>query len=125
MNDLANMIFYSKMHRTFASHDPVPWVPPEKITSLAAPSISLISVPGSDVRVTGPFRQALKPLLVQFGIEDAQPGKVILLCMTLQLPMIKQYHPETEVLLKDAFQAISQSGLRTVTIPFFDCKCII
>ncbi|KAL9620605.1 MAG: hypothetical protein Q9160_004859 [Pyrenula sp. 1 TL-2023] len=108
------------MHRTFASHDPVPSVPPENITSLTAPSISLISVPGSDVRVTGPFRQALKPLLTQYRIEDAQPGKVILLCMTLQLPMIKQYHPETEVLLKDAFQAVGQSSLRTVAIPFFD-----
>ena len=110
------------MHKTFAAHDPVPAIPPEDITSVAKQNISFISVPGSDVRVTGPFRQALKPLLVRYGIEDTQPGKVTLPCITMQIPVIKRYHPEMVVVLQDAFQAESQSGIRTVTVPFFDCE---
>ena len=103
-------------------HNPVRRIAPEDISSVMKPSISLISVPGSDVRVTGPFRQALKPLLVQYGIEDTQPGKVILPCLTMQIPVIQRYHPWMEVVLKDAFQAESQSSLRTVSIPFFGCE---
>lgn len=84
-------------------------------------SVSFISVPGTDVRVTGHFRRCLAPLLQMYGIEAA-PGRVILPCISMQIPIIKQYHPEMEVVLKDAFQTDTQSSLRTTTIPFYECK---
>lgn len=85
-------------------------------------SISFISVPGDDVRVTGQFRQALAPLAQYYGIENVQPGRVILPCITMQIPIIQQYHPEMKVILKDAFHADTQSSLRTTTVPFYECK---
>lgn len=110
------------MHRSFAAKDPVPHIAPKDISSLMNHSISLISVPGSEVRVTGPCRQAMKPLPSQFGLDHKYPGQVILPCVTMQIPVIQHYHPEVKVLVKDAFNADTQSSLRTITIPFSDCE---
>lgn len=100
----------------------MPTILPKDISSMMKHSISFISVPGADVRVTGHFRRALTPLAQYYGIDLAQPGRVILPCITMQIPIIRQYHPEMEVILKDAFQADTQSSLRTTTVPFYDCK---
>jgi hypothetical protein len=110
------------MHRAFSTEDPLPKIPPENITSLNKHSISLISVPGSDVRTSGPFRKTIEPLLSQYGLSNRKPGTMILPCLTMQIPVIKKYHPKMEVAVKDAFQFQTQSSLRTMTIPFFDCK---
>jgi len=110
------------MHRAFSAHDPMPKISPENISSLMTHSISLISVPGSDVRISGPLRKVLAPLLEKYGLDNRQPGKAIIPCATMQIPIIKNFHPKMEVLVKDAFKFETQSSLRTVTIPFFDCK---
>lgn len=110
------------MHRSFSASDPVPNIPPERISSLMRHSISLISVPGSEVRVTGPCQEALRPLLSQFGLDRKQPGVVVLPCVTMQIPVIKHFHPSMQVLHKDALVADTQSSLRTITIPFSDCE---
>lgn len=86
-------------------------------------SVSFISVPGSDIRVTGHFRRCLAPLAQFYGISNI-PGRVVLPCITMQIPIIEQYHPEMEVILRDAFQTDTQSSLRTTTIPFYDCKAL-
>lgn len=86
-------------------------------------SISIISIPGSEVRVTGPCQLAMRPLLSHFGLDVKQPGVVIFPCVTMQIPVIKHYHPNMQVLFKDALVADTQSSLRTITIPFSDCEC--
>jgi hypothetical protein len=111
-----------EMHRAFSAQDPMPKIPPENISSLMTHSLSLISVPGTDVRISGPLRQILKPLLDQHGLDNNRPGNVIIPCVTMQVPAMKQFHPDMEVLVEDAFKFQTQSSLRTVTIPFFDCK---
>lgn len=110
------------MHCAFATQDPMEKVPPQEIPSLMTHSISLISVPGTDVIIFGPYRDALAPLLEQYGLDTRQRGEVILPCVTLQIPVIKKYHPNMKVIVKDAFKYRTQSSFRTVTVPGSNCK---
>lgn len=109
------------MHRSFRAEECMEPVLPENISSMMRHSISFISVPGSDVRVTGHFRRCLASLAQYYGIEN-RPQQVILPCITMQIPIIRQYHPQMEVIKEDAFVTDTQSSLRTLTVPFYDCK---
>lgn len=112
----------AQMHRSFRTEEwCMPKILPQDIPTMMRHSVSFISVPGTDVRITGHFRRCLAPLLQMYGIE-AVPGRVVLPCISMQIPIIQQYHPEMEVVLKDAFQTDTQSSLRTTTIPFYECK---
>ncbi|CAN8103030.1 unnamed protein product [Discula destructiva] len=38
----------------------------------------------------------------------------------MQIPVIRKYHPQMEVIMENAFEADTQSSLRTLTVPFYD-----
>lgn len=105
------------MHRSLFAQEATKQIEPKDIGSLMDASISLIKVPGSEVRINGLFRRTLQPLLQRYGLDAFEAGQVIIPCLTIQIPAIKEHFPSAKVMVENALVGRTQSSLRTVSVP--------
>ncbi|KAJ5097169.1 IucC family-domain-containing protein [Penicillium angulare] len=105
------------LHKTCLPRAPLEPITPEDIPGLLSPEITFISVPRSELRVTGPFEQLLEPLLQSLKIpqEPNQDDRIIVPCFTRQLPGIVSIFPQTRRIqsIPDACRA--QISMRSVS----------
>jgi hypothetical protein len=90
---------------------------PEHIPEMIAPSLSFISIPRSDMRVSGPFKTTLEPLLQKLEIPSpTDKNTLIVPCLTRQIPAILQLFGKATVIAERASIAAAQASMRTVTL---------
>ncbi|OAA35706.1 Aerobactin siderophore biosynthesis, IucA/IucC [Beauveria brongniartii RCEF 3172] len=84
------------LHKTCFAQPPLSPIMPDDIPGLLSPELSFLSVPRSELRVTGPFEELLKPLLKLLGVpaDPEKPGHIIVPCFTRQLPSITPLYPQ-------------------------------
>lgn len=80
------------------------------------PTLAFISVPRNDLRVTGHFEQELQPLLERLEIPGTTGDRMIVPCLSQQLPSIHQRFPNATVLKLIEDCADAQASMRTLTL---------
>ncbi|KAJ5947177.1 hypothetical protein N7466_000192 [Penicillium verhagenii] len=80
------------------------------------PSLAFVSVPRTDLRVTGQFEQELQPLLERLDIPKTSSDRVIVPCLCQQLPSIHQRFPAAIVLKLVTDSVEAQASLRTLSV---------
>lgn len=89
---------------------------PEDIPGMLTPSLSFVSVPRENLRLTGPFEKVLQPFLKRLKIPGTSHDKVIVPCLTQQLPSIRQRFPNATLLKSVPDCVDAQASMRTLTI---------
>ncbi|OQE80157.1 hypothetical protein PENNAL_c0047G00432 [Penicillium nalgiovense] len=88
----------------------------EDIPGMLKPTLAFISVPRTDLRVTGHFEQELQPLLERLEIPGITSDRVIVPCLSQQLSSIHQRFPNATVLKLIEDCADAQASMRTLTL---------
>jgi hypothetical protein len=105
------------MHRSCLAEPPLEQLRPFEISSLLNPTISFISVPSFELRISGPYKTLLEPLLKSQGICGGECGRTIIPCLSRQLPAIEKHFPSIHIVAVDKIKSNAQASLRTVTLP--------
>jgi len=105
------------MHRSFLAEQPLQQVHPSEIFCIKNPTLSFISVPSSEIRISGPYKTLLSPLLKNHEICGIEADRIIIPCLTRQLPAIKKHFPNAKMISADSIKANAQASIRTVTLP--------
>lgn len=88
---------------------------PDDLPEMLTPTLGFVSVPRTEMRITGPFEEKLKPLLFELNIPEAGKDKIVVPCLQQQLPAIQLYFPNA-VLLKTVSKCVdAQASIRTLT----------
>ncbi|KAF7713573.1 siderophore [Penicillium ucsense] len=83
------------LHKTCFAQAPLKPVVPDDIPEMLSPEITFLSVPRSEMRVTGPFEQLLEPLFSSLEIPKSEdPDRITVPCFTRQLPSILPLFPQ-------------------------------
>ncbi|PIA89487.1 hypothetical protein CB0940_06892 [Cercospora beticola] len=104
------------MHRACIAQPPLAELSSRDLPSLLKPQLSIIAVDSLSVRVTGPFRNLMAPLLRCFQLPPILAHEIAIPCLTRQLPVIKEYHKSTRVLIEHAVVGDAQASIRTVSL---------
>lgn len=104
------------MHRSCVSTQPLEQLLPKDAPSLLQPPMSIIALDSSETRISGPFRDLIKPLLDNFDTFSGT-NEVLLPCLSRQVPMILERFKTGRVVVQDAYIAEAQASIRTVTVP--------
>ncbi|EPS42535.1 hypothetical protein H072_3486 [Dactylellina haptotyla CBS 200.50] len=90
---------------------------PKDLPRILNPSISIISLPRSDVSIYGEFEALIRPLLKSFGVEcSTSDERIIIPYHAEQVPAILTEFPDARVIKTMAGRARAQSSTRTVSI---------
>ncbi|KAI9368037.1 IucC family-domain-containing protein [Aspergillus egyptiacus] len=103
-------------HRLCYAQAPLKPVTPEDIPGMLQPALAFVSVPRTDLRITGPFEQELQPLLERLKVPKTTDDRVVVPCLAQQLPSIQQRFPSATVLQLTADCADAQASMRTLTL---------
>ncbi|KAI2720719.1 hypothetical protein CBS147332_3959 [Penicillium roqueforti] len=103
-------------HRLCFAQAPLKPVTAADIPEMLNPTLAFVSVPRTNLRVTGHFEQELQPLLEKLEIPKTTGDRVVVPCLAQQLPSIHQRFPDTIVLKLIADCADAQASMRTLTI---------
>lgn len=88
---------------------------------MLTPGIIFLSVPRSQIQITGPYESTIHELLPKIGISSPTPDRIIVPALAQQRPAIKLRFPDVFVVGRD--RALAQASLRTVTLrPELDFK---
>jgi siderophore synthetase component len=83
---------------------------------MLTPSLAFVSVPRTDMRISGSFEETLAPLLTRLGVPTASEDRIIVPCLANQLPAVQLYFPNA-VLVKTVSQCVdAQASMRTLTV---------
>ncbi|GIC86385.1 siderophore [Aspergillus udagawae] len=105
------------LHRSCWAIPPLKPVLPEHIPEMVAPSLSFVSIPRKDMRVTGPFETTLEPLLQKLEIpKPTDENTLIVPCLTRQVPAILHHFENATVIAERSSIADAQASMRTVTL---------
>ncbi|KAL6232504.1 hypothetical protein BDW75DRAFT_242903 [Aspergillus navahoensis] len=86
-------------HRSCWAIPPLKPVLPEHIPEMIAPSLSFVSIPRKDMRVTGPVETTLEPLLQKLEIpKPTDENTLIVPCLTRQTPAILHHFENATVM---------------------------
>ncbi|KXT04176.1 hypothetical protein AC578_55 [Pseudocercospora eumusae] len=105
------------MHRSCVAQEPLAQILPSEAPTLLHPSMSIIAVDRAAVKISGPFRRLLEPLLANFDLPTVGSNDIILPCLSRQWPAIQANFPSAYILIPDALEAEAQASVRTVAIP--------
>ncbi|KAF4231520.1 hypothetical protein CNMCM8980_005309 [Aspergillus fumigatiaffinis] len=103
-------------HRLCYAQAPLDPHRPEDLPGMLTPSLAFVSVPRTDMRISGSFEETLAPLLTRLGVPTASEDRIIVPCLANQLPAVQLYFPNA-VLVKTVSQCVdAQASMRTLTV---------
>jgi uncharacterized membrane protein len=105
------------MHRTCLPQSPLQPILPSDLPSSVQPHINIIAVDSASVRISGPFRTLLAPLLHKLDLPAVKANEILIPCLTRQLPAITLRFPSARVIVRNAITASAQASIRTVVLP--------
>ncbi|KAJ5281041.1 IucC family-domain-containing protein [Penicillium angulare] len=105
------------LHKTCFSQAPLKPIVPDDIPELLSPELTFLSVPRSELKVTGAFEQLIEPLLKSVGVptEPEQLDHVIVPCFTRQLPSIMPLYPQARRIKSVPDACRAQISMRSVS----------
>ncbi|KAH6980825.1 ferric iron reductase FhuF-like transporter-domain-containing protein [Ilyonectria sp. MPI-CAGE-AT-0026] len=102
------------LHKTLFTQAPLPQICPDEIWQMLSPEIVFLSVPRSQVRLSGPFEATLGDLLAKLGIAGCSADRVIVPSLAQQRPAIDSRFSDVQVVGSD--RASAQASMRTVSL---------
>jgi hypothetical protein len=101
-------------------------VTPDDIPDLLNPGLSFVAISKSPVRISGPFKRLLEPLLDLMGIPSPydQGDYTVVPCLEKHLPALLQFFPAAKLIKTVAGRALAQVSIQTVSMPgyIYDLK---
>ena len=79
------------------------------------PNITFLSIPRTSLRISGPFERLLRPLLRRLQIPEPASDRIVVPCLTQQLPSILSRFADVVAMFTSQC-AHAQASMRTVTI---------
>lgn len=108
-------------HRLCYAQPPLQQIQPSDIPEMLTPRLAFLSVPRTDLRVTGAFEATIQPLLNKLEIPSTSADRVVVPCLSRQLPSVHQRFPNAVVLKTVDNVADAQASMRTLTLrPEYD-----
>ncbi|EYE96808.1 uncharacterized protein EURHEDRAFT_514051 [Aspergillus ruber CBS 135680] len=108
-------------HRLCYAQPPLQQIQPSDIPEMLTPTLAFLSVPRTDLRVTGAFEAAIQPLLSKLEIPSTSADRVVVPCLSRQLSSVHQRFPNAVVLKTIDNIADAQASMRTLTLrPEYD-----
>lgn len=106
-----------QLHKTCFAQPPLRPIVPDDIPELLSPELTFLSVPKSDLRVTGPFEKLIEPLLKSLEIpqEPEDSNRMVVPCFTRQLPAILPLFPEARQLKSVPDLCRAQISMRSIS----------
>lgn len=101
-------------HRTCSPQGPLSWEAPYSVSQMLTPEILFLSVPRSQIHITGPFESTLRELFIKLGIPNPTPDRILVPAIAQQRPAIKSRFPNVYVVGTE--QAFAQASTRTITL---------
>jgi hypothetical protein len=101
-----------QMHRTILADPSLEPVKPENIVEMLSPNITILGLPRTDLRITGPYEKIIAQFLQSFNIE-LPSDQVVVPCLSRQLPSIQQKFPKA-VIIHSNLYASALANMRTV-----------
>ncbi|KAL8825713.1 MAG: hypothetical protein Q9191_004242 [Dirinaria sp. TL-2023a] len=105
-----------QFHRLCRAQPPMEPVTPKDLPEMLSPKMAFVSVLKTEMRIFGPFENTLEPLLARLGIANPPDDRVIIPCLSLQLPCVYHYFPSTILVKSIAECADTQASMRTLTL---------
>lgn len=103
-------------HRLCYAQPPLQQIQPDDIPEMLRPTLAFLSVPRTDLRLTGDFEQTIQPLLDTLDIPSTSPDRVIVPCLSRQLPSVHQRFSNAIILKTVTDCADAQASMRTLTL---------
>lgn len=88
----------------------------DDVPELLSPEITFLSVPRSEITVTGPFEELIEPLLKSLGVPQVpESDRIIVPCFTRQLPCIEPSFPQARRLKSVPGTCRAQISMRSLS----------
>jgi hypothetical protein len=81
---------------------------------MLTPSLAFMSVPRSDTLVSGVYEETLEPLLQRLEVPKPSSDRLIVPCLTQQLPAVQLYFPNAVVVKTVSHCADALASIRTL-----------
>ncbi|KAL4888890.1 IucC family-domain-containing protein [Aspergillus ambiguus] len=104
------------LHRLCRAHHPLRPVTPNDLPDMLFPALGFVSVPVTDLRISGPFKLTLNPLLTSLGIRSPSDDRVIVPCLAQHLPSALAHFPNAIHVRTVNDMASAQASMRTVSL---------
>ncbi|KAJ0415704.1 ferric iron reductase FhuF-like transporter-domain-containing protein [Aspergillus carlsbadensis] len=102
------------LHKTLYTQPPLPQIQPAEIWDMLSPEVIFLSVPRSQLRVSGPFEHLLGDLLTNLNIPPAPNDRIIVPGLAQQAPSIASRFHDVHVVGSE--RASAQASMRTLTL---------
>lgn len=106
----------AQFHRLCYAQPPLAPVQPGDIPEMLTPPLAFLSVPREDMRLTGSFESLIQPLLNTLSIPPTSKDRIIVPCLSRQLPSISKRFPRAIHLKTVIDCADAQASMRTLTL---------
>lgn len=106
----------AQFHRLCYAQPPLAPVQPGDIPEMLTPPLAFLSVPREDMRLTGSFESLIQPLLNTLSIPPTSKDRIIVPCLSRQLPSISKRFPRAIHLKTVTDCADAQASMRTLTL---------
>ena len=110
------MLIEVQFHRLCYAQPPLAPVRPGDIPEMLTPPLAFLSVPREDMRLTGSFESLIQPLLDILSIPPTSSDRIIVPCLSRQLPSVFQRFPRAIHLETITDCADAQASMRTLTL---------
>ncbi|KAL2833523.1 ferric iron reductase FhuF-like transporter-domain-containing protein [Aspergillus pseudoustus] len=102
------------LHKTLYTQPPLPEIEPAQIWDMISPEVTFLSLPRSQMRISGPFEALISDLLTKLNIPSVSEDRIIVPCLAQQQPSIASRFSDVEVVGSE--RASAQASMRTMTL---------
>lgn len=95
---------------------PMKPVKPKDLPELLTPTVAFVSIVKTEMRIFGPFEDTLQSLLTRLEIPVPSSDRMIIPCLSIQLPCVYHYFPSAILVKSVAECADTQASMRTLTM---------
>ncbi|KAL2811266.1 hypothetical protein BJX63DRAFT_444294 [Aspergillus granulosus] len=102
------------LHKTLYTQSPLPQIHPSQIWDMLSPEVTFLSVPRSQMRVSGPFEELLSDLLTKLNVSGGSEDRIIVPSLAQQNLSILSRFSDVQVVGSE--RASAQASMRTLTL---------
>ncbi|KAF7593530.1 hypothetical protein BBP40_011258 [Aspergillus hancockii] len=102
-------------HRLCYAQAPLNPYEPEELPGMLTPSLAFVSVPRTDLLISGSFEETLEPLFTTLGVPPVSADRIVVPCHIRQLPAVRLYFPNAVVIKTVSHCVDAQASMRTLT----------
>ncbi|KAL2839816.1 IucC family-domain-containing protein [Aspergillus pseudoustus] len=112
----ANSDPLGQYHKLCCAQSPLDPYDFEGLPDMITPLLAFVSVPRTDMLISGIFEETLESLLTRLDVPATSPDRLIVPCLAKQLPAVRLYFPRAIIIKTVSQCAHAQASMRTLTM---------